>query len=240
MKKTIGKTALTLVAAIVMILLVAVLMAVPAFASESDMTTQNNEQFEIVDPKYEGDANNYVTLPDAPAKDGYTFKGWSIDSSTELHHAGESIVNNDGHKLQLEPVYEAKSATPETTSVPVTTPKYTSDAQQGTSDTTVQNAAHEVDGIDFDSRLCAAIIGMGLFLLALILLLVARVQAWNDNDGIATVLAVLALIAAVAGVAFCVYGCAGLFAFGVATGGEKYLLGFAITFILLQFAFHSK
>lgn len=101
MKKTIGKTALTLVAAIVMILLVAVLMAVPAFASESDMTTQNNEQFEIVDPKYEGDANNYVTLPDAPAKDGYTFKGWSIDSSTELHHAGESIVNNDGHKLQL-------------------------------------------------------------------------------------------------------------------------------------------
>lgn len=75
MKKTIGKTALTLVAAIVMILLVAVLMAVPAFASESDMTTQNNEQFEIVDPKYEGDANNYVTLPDAPAKDGYTFKG---------------------------------------------------------------------------------------------------------------------------------------------------------------------
>ena len=70
MKKTIGKTALTLVAAIVMILLVAVLMAVPAFAAESDMTVQSNEQFEIVDPKYEGDANKYVTLPDAPAKDG--------------------------------------------------------------------------------------------------------------------------------------------------------------------------
>lgn len=33
MKKTIGKTALTLVAAIMMILLVAVLMAVPAYAS---------------------------------------------------------------------------------------------------------------------------------------------------------------------------------------------------------------
>lgn len=79
MKKTICKTALTLVAAIVMILLVAVLMAVPAFAAESDMTAQSNEQFEGVEPKYEGDTNNYVTLPDAPAKDGYTFKGWSID-----------------------------------------------------------------------------------------------------------------------------------------------------------------
>ena len=234
------KKPLAIIAAVALTLLLEVSMAVPAFAAESDMTVQSNEQFEIVDPKYEGDANNYVTLPDAPAKDGYTFKGWSIDSSTELHHAGESIVNNDGHKLQLQPVYEAKSATPEATSAPVTTEKDTSSTQQNSSDVAVQNAAHEVDGIDFDSRLCAAIIGMGLFLLALVLLLAARVQAWNDNEGIATVLAVLALIAAVAGVAFCVYGCAGLFAFGVATGGEKYLIGFVITFILLQFVSQSK
>ena len=234
------KKPLAIIAAVALTLLLEVSMAVPAFAAESDMTVQSNEQFEIVDPKYEGDANNYVTLPDAPAKDGYTFKGLSIDSSTELHHAGESIVNNDGHKLQLQPVYEAKSAAPEATSAPVTTEKDTSSTQQNSSDVEVQNAAHEVDGIDFDSRLCAAIIGMGLFLLALVLLLAARVQAWNDNNGIATVLAVLALIAAVAGVAFCVYGCAGLFAFGVATGGEKYLIGFVITFILLQFVFHSK
>lgn len=234
------KKPLAIIAAVAFTLLLEVSMAVPAFAAESDMTVQSNEQFEIVDPKYEGDANNYVTLPDAPAKDGYTFKGWSIDSSTELHHAGESIVNNDGHKLQLQPVYEAKSAAPEATSAPVTTEKDTSSTQQYSSDVAVQNAAHEVDGIDFDSRLCAAIIGMGLFLLALVLLLAARVQAWNDNNGIATVLAVLALIAAVAGVAFCVYGCAGLFAFGVATGGEKYLIGFVITFILLQFVFHNK
>lgn len=234
------KKPLAIIAAVVVTVLLVVSTAVPAFAAESDMTVQSNEQFEIVDPKYEGDANNYVTLPDAPAKDGYTFKGWSIDSSTELHHAGESIVNNDGHKLQLQPVYEAKSAAPEATSAPVTTEKDTSSTQQNSSDVAVQNAAHEVDGIDFGSRLCAAIIGMGLFLLALVLLLAARVQAWNDNNGIATVLAVLALIAAVAGVAFCVYGCAGLFAFGVATGGEKYLIGFVITFILLQFVFHSK
>lgn len=231
---------LAIIAAVVVTVLLVVSTAVPAFAAESDMTVQSNEQFEIVNPKYEGNANNYVTLPDAPAKDGYTFKGWFIDSSTELHHAGESIINNDGHKLQLQPVYEAKSATPEATSAPVTTEKDTSSTQQNSSDVAVQNTAHEVDGIDFDSRLCAAIIGMGVFLLALILLLVARWQAWNDNDGIATVLAVLALIAAVAGVAFCVYGCAGLFAFGVATGGEKYLLGFVITFILLQFVFNGK
>ena len=230
---------LTVIAVVVLTLLLVVSTAVPAFAAET-ATAQSNAQFEIVDPKYEGDANKYVTLPDAPAKDGYTFKGWSIDSSTELHHAGESIVNNDGHKLQLQPVYEAKSATPQATSAPVTTEKDTSSTQQNSSDVAVQNAAHEVDEIDFDSRLCAAIIGMGLFLLALVLLLAARVQVWNDNNGIATVLAVLALIAAVAGVAFCVYGCAGLFAFGVATGGEKYLIGFVITFILLQFVFHSK
>lgn len=231
---------LAVIVAVVLTLLLAVITAVPAFAAKSDMTAQSNEQFEVVEPKYEGDANNYVTLPDAPVKDGYTFKGWSIDGGTELHNAGESIVNNDGHKMQLQPVYEAKSATPEATSAPVTTEKDTSSTQQNSSDVAVQNAAHEVDGIDFDSRLCAAIIGMGVFLLALVLLLAARVQAWNDNNGIATVLAVLALIAAVAGVAFCVYGCAGLFAFGVATGGEKYLLGFVITFILLQFVFNGK
>lgn len=110
MKKTIGKAALTLVAAIVMILLVAVLMAVPAFASESDMTTQNNEQFEIVDPKYEGDANNYVILPEAPEKEGYIFQGWSVDGSTKLYDAGEKIANSDGDKMQIKPVYEAIGA----------------------------------------------------------------------------------------------------------------------------------
>ena len=167
------KKSLAIIAAVVMTLLFAVSTAVPAFAAESDMTVQSNEQFEIVDPKYEGDANKYVTLPDTPAKDGYTFKGWSIDSSTELHHAGESIVNNDGHKLQLQPVYEAKSATPEATSAPVTTEKDTSSTQQNSSDVAVQNAAHEVDGIDCDASYCAAIIGMGLFLLALVLLLAA-------------------------------------------------------------------
>lgn len=137
-------------------------------------------------------------------------------------------------------MYEAKAATPEATSAPVTASKDTSDTQQDASDVTGQNAISEVDGIDVNSELRYAIIGMGLFLLALILYIAAKLQENICNDGIAAVLAVLAFIAGSAGLAFGAYGCVGLFAFGVATGGEEYLLGFAIIFILLQFAFHSK
>lgn len=200
------KKPLAIIAAVVMVLLLAFGTAVPAFAEESDMTAQSNEQFEFVDPKYEGDTNNYVMLPDAPAKDGYTFRGWSIDGSTELHSAGESIVNNDGHKMQLQPVYEAKAATPEATSAPVATPKYTSDTQQNSSDAEVQNATSGVDENDDDSGLRNAIIGIVLFLLGLIPLIVAKWQAHNDgNDKVATVLATLALIMGMASVAFLIY-----------------------------------
>ncbi len=104
------RKSLVIIAAVIMFLLLAVSTAVPAFAAESDMTVQSNEKFEVVEPKYEGDTNSNVTLPDAPVKDGYTFKGWSVDGSTELHNAGESIVNNDGHKLQLQPVYEVTTS----------------------------------------------------------------------------------------------------------------------------------
>ena len=57
---------LTVIAVVVLTLLLVVSTAVPAFAAET-ATAQSNAQFEIVDPKYEGDANKYVTLPDAPA-----------------------------------------------------------------------------------------------------------------------------------------------------------------------------
>lgn len=101
---------LAVIVAVVLTLLLTVAKATPAFAAETDTSVQSNEQFEVVEPKYEEDTNKYVTLPDAPPKEGYAFKGWSIDGGTELHQAGESIVNNDGHKLQLQPVYEAKVA----------------------------------------------------------------------------------------------------------------------------------
>lgn len=100
---------LAIIAAVIMALLLAVSTAVPAFAAESD-TVQSNEQFEVVEPEYNGDANDYVTLPDAPKKEGYIFKGWSVDGSTKLYKAGKIIANSDGHKMEIQPVYEAIGA----------------------------------------------------------------------------------------------------------------------------------
>ena len=59
------KKSLAIIAAVVLTLLFAVSTAVPAFAEESD-TAQSNAQFEVVEPEYNGDANDYVTLPKAP------------------------------------------------------------------------------------------------------------------------------------------------------------------------------
>lgn len=180
------------IAAVVMTVLLVVSSAIPAFAAESDMVAQSNEQFKIVDPKYEGDANNYVTLPDAPAKEGYTFKGWSIDGGTELHDAGESIVNNDGHKLQLQPVYEAKSATPEATSAPVTTEKDTSSTQQNSSDVAVQDAAE----IDVDNALYKAF-GVALLGLVLIIVLVLIRMRLNECSVMGPVISIVASLVAI-------------------------------------------
>lgn len=98
---------LAIIAAVVMVLLLAFGTAVPAFAEESDMTAQSNEKFDVVEPEYNSNANNYVTLPNPPAKEGYTFKGWSINGSAKLYRAGEIIPNKDRDKIQIQPVYES-------------------------------------------------------------------------------------------------------------------------------------
>lgn len=103
------KKSLAIIAAVVLTLLFAVSTAVPAFAEESD-TAQSNAQFEVVEPEYNGDANDYVTLPKAPEKEGYIFQGWSVDGSTKLYDAGETIANSDEHKIQIKPVYKATGA----------------------------------------------------------------------------------------------------------------------------------
>ena len=203
-KKQVMKRLMAGGAAIILAVVVAISTMVPAFAAESD-TAQSNEQFEIVDPKYEGDTNNYVTLPDAPVKEMYTFKGWSVDGSTELHSAGESIFISDGHKMQLQPVYEAKSEVPEATAAPVTALKNISDTQQDSSNVAAQDATSKADKNDDDSGLRIGIIGIVLFLLGLIPLFEAKWQASYGNDEIATALAKLALIAGMASVAFFVY-----------------------------------
>ena len=109
------KKQLAIIVAMLLTLLLVVGTAVPAFAAESDMTAQSDEKFDVVEPEYNGDANDYVTLPEAPEKEGYIFQGWSVDGSTKLYDAGETIANSDGHKMQIKPVYEATGAVHEKT-----------------------------------------------------------------------------------------------------------------------------
>lgn len=118
------------IAAVVMTLLLAVSTAIPAFAAETDMTAQSDEKFDVVEPEYNADANDYVTLPEAPKKEGYIFQGWSVDGSTKLYDAGNVVVRDDSKKMHLQAVYEAKTATPEAAFVPDTASRDTSYTRQ--------------------------------------------------------------------------------------------------------------
>lgn len=100
------RKSLVIIAAVIMFLLLAVSTAVPAFAAEM---ADSNPQIVYDEPDM-GENNatdNYITLPDAPAKDGYTFKGWRVNGGSDLYSAGDVVVKDGSEEIHLQPVYEA-------------------------------------------------------------------------------------------------------------------------------------
>ena len=101
---------LTIIAAVVMTLLLAVSTAVPAFAAETaDTATDSNPQIVYDEPDLGEDdiSDNGITLPEAPAKEGYTFQGWRVNGGSDLYNAGDVVAKNGSEELHLQPVYEA-------------------------------------------------------------------------------------------------------------------------------------
>lgn len=100
---------LAIIAAVALTLLLAVSTATPAFAEETaDTTTDSNLQIVYDEPDL-GESNtsdNYITLPDAPAKEGYTFRGWRVNGSSDLYKTGDVVVKDGSEEIHLQPVYE--------------------------------------------------------------------------------------------------------------------------------------
>lgn len=101
---------LAIIAAVVLtLLLVVVSTAVPAFAAETVATTDSNPQIVYEEPDL-GESNtsdNYITLPEAPEKEGYTFRGWRVNGGNDLYNAGDVVVKDGSNEIHLQPVYEA-------------------------------------------------------------------------------------------------------------------------------------
>ena len=124
---------LSIIAAVLMTLLLAVSTAVPALAADTaDTATDSNPQIVYDEPDLgEGSASdNCITLPDAPAKDGYIFKGWRVNGGSDLYSAGDVVAKDGSEELHLQAVYEATTATPEAAFAPDTASGDTSDTRQ--------------------------------------------------------------------------------------------------------------
>ena len=107
------RKSLVIIAAVIMFLLLAVSTAVPALAAETaDTTTDSNPQIVYDEPDLGKDntSESYITLPDAPAKEGYTFRGWRMNGGSDLYNAGDVVVKDGSEEMLLQPVYEADTS----------------------------------------------------------------------------------------------------------------------------------
>ena len=107
------KKPLAIIAAVVLTLLLAVSTAVPALAAETaDTTTVSNPQIVYDEPDLGEDdtSDNGITLPEAPAKEGYAFQGWRVNGGSELYNAGDVVLKDGSVEMHLQPVYEATTS----------------------------------------------------------------------------------------------------------------------------------
>ena len=107
------KKPLAIIAAVVMTVLLAVSTAVPAFAAETaDTTTVSNPQIVYDEPDLGEDdtSDNGITIPEAPAKEGYAFQGWRVNGGSELYNAGDVVLKDGSEEMHLQPVYEATTS----------------------------------------------------------------------------------------------------------------------------------
>lgn len=107
------KKPLAIIAAVVLTLLLAVSTAVPALAAETaDTTTVSNPQIVYDEPDLGEDdtSDNGITLPEAPAKEGYAFQGWRVNGGSELYNAGDVVLKDGSEEMHLQPVYEATTS----------------------------------------------------------------------------------------------------------------------------------
>ena len=104
---------LAIIATVVLTLLLAVSTAVPALAAETaDTTTDSNPQIVYEEPDLGEDdtSDNGITLPEAPAKEGYAFQGWRVNGGSELYNAGDVVLKDGSEEMHLQPVYEATTS----------------------------------------------------------------------------------------------------------------------------------
>lgn len=102
------RRSLAILASVVVTLLLAIITAIPAFAAEAaNATPENGQQIAYEEPEFlnEERGDNFIILPDAPKKEGYTFSGWRVNGSTNLYSSGKEVSVKAGEKVTLTPVY---------------------------------------------------------------------------------------------------------------------------------------